>query len=280
MSVTTIATLATGVVIEDLRVLLKSLEIFNVKPPTVYLLCDAAVNKALPRLKYAGRLVVKEGLNEYAGLNRAAMEALPGKNYSTLFFDFTMEKVQLLKWVLQNESEVLFCDADICFLAPLPEIPVNSLVALSPHMIRGGDEAKYGKYIAGFMWFANMDAVVLWEKACAKSRFFEQAALEDVAVAFDHSLHLFPVTQNYGWWRLWQGEESPQALLKKWSVKRQPMTAGISIEGATLGSVHTHFCEKKDPATTQVNQLVTGMLYDIHWNHLPAKQLLSALGKI
>jgi hypothetical protein len=280
MNVTTIATLATGVVIEDLRVLLKSLEIFNVKPPTVYLLCDSAINKALPRLKYAGRLVVKEGLNEYAGLNRAAMEAMPGKNYSTLFFDFTMEKVQLLKWVLQNESEVLFCDADICFLAPLPEIPVNSLVALSPHMIRGGDEAKYGKYNAGFMWFANMDAVLLWEKACATSRFFEQAALEDVAVAFGHSLHLFPVTQNYGWWRLWQGEESPQALLKKWSVKRQPMTAGISIEGVTLGSVHTHFCEKKDPATTQFNQIVTGMLYDIHWNHLPAKQLLSALGKI
>lgn len=280
MNVTTIATLATGVVIEDLRVLLKSLEIFNANPPTVYLLCDAAVKKALAKLVYSGKLVVKEGLNEYAGLNRATMEALPGKKYSTLFFDFTMEKVELLKWVLQNESEVLFCDADICFLAPLPEIPVGSLVALSPHMIRRSDEVKYGKYNAGFMWFASMNAVLLWEKSCATSRFFEQAALEDVAAGFVDSLHLFPVTQNYGWWRLWQGEESPQVLLKKWSVRRRPMMSGISVDGVSLGSVHTHFWEMRDAATRQFNQIVIGMLYDIHGNHLPAKQILSALGKI
>ena len=280
MNVTTIATLATGVVIEDLRVLLKSLEIFNANPPTVYLLCDATINKALAKIGYSGKLVVKEGLNDYAGLNRATMEALPGKKFSTLFFDFTMEKVELLKWVLQNESDVLFCDADICFLAPLPEIPIGSLLGLSPHMIRLRDEAKYGKYNAGFMWFANMDAVVLWEKACATSRFFEQAALEDVATAFDHSLHLFPVTQNYGWWRLWQGEESPQALLKKWSVKMRPMTAGIAIEGVTLGSVHTHFWERRDAATAQFNQIMIGLLNDIRRSHLPAGRIHSVISKI
>jgi hypothetical protein len=280
MSVTTIATLATGVVIEDLRVLLKSLEIFNANPPTVYLFCDAAITKALPKLAYSGKIMTREVLNDYSLLNRAAMEVIPGKKYSSLFFDFTMEKVELLKWVLQNESEVLFCDADICFLAPLPVIPVGSLVALSPHMIRLRDEAKYGKYNAGFMWFANMDAVLLWEKACATSRFFEQAALEEMAAAFSHSLYLFPVTQNYGWWRLWQSEETPQALLKKWSIKRAPMTAGISIEGVTLGSIHTHFWERRDPATLQFNQIVIGILQDIQGSHLPAKRLLSTVSKI
>jgi len=280
MNVTTIATLATGVVIEDLKVLLKSLEIFNANPPTVYLFCDLAISQTLPALKYPGKLVVKEVLNRYSGLNRASMESLPGKKYSTLFFDFTMEKVGLLKWVLETESNTLFCDADICFLAPLPEIPSGKLVGLSPHMIRLRDEAKYGKYNAGFMWFSSKDALLLWEKACGTSRFFEQAALEDVAAAFDSSLHLFPVTQNYGWWRLWQGEEPPQALLKRWSVTMRPMTAGISIGDVTLGSVHTHFSERNDAATAQFNQIITGMLRDIQRSHLPAGRLLSVVGKI
>jgi hypothetical protein len=139
---------------------------------------------------------------------------------------------------------------------------------------------KYGKYNAGFMWFSNLDAVLLWEKACAKSRFFEQAALEDVAAAFDHSLHLFPVTQNYGWWRLWQGQETPQDLLRKWSVSMRPMTAGITINGATLGSVHTHFWERRDAATVQFNQIIIGMLADIQRSHLPARRLHSLVSKI
>jgi hypothetical protein len=279
MNVTPIATLATGVVIEDLRVLLNTLELFNANPPTVYLFCDANVVKELPKLKYPGKVHVKEALNAYSGLTRGAMEVLPGKG-PNLFYDFTLEKIALVKWALQHESEILFCDADICFLAPLPTIPIGSLVALSPHMIRPGDEAKYGKYNAGFMWFSNLDAVLLWEKACATSRFFEQAALEEVATAFAHSLHLFPVTQNYGWWRLWQGTEPPQDLLRKFSVDMEPMTAGIAVDGVTLGSVHTHFSERRDPATAQFNQIIIGMLADIQRSHLPARRLHSILSKI
>jgi hypothetical protein len=279
MNVTAIATLATGVVIEDLRVLLGSLELFNADPPTIYLFCDASVAKALPGLKYSGKVRVKEALNAYSGLTRGAMELMPGTG-PNLFHDFTMEKIALVKWALQHESDILFCDADICFLAPLPTIPIGSLVALSPHMIRLGDEAKYGKYNAGFMWFSILDAVLLWEKACATSRFFEQAALEDVATAFGHSLHLFPVTQNYGWWRLWQGAESPQALLRKFSVDMEPMTAGITVDGVTLGSVHTHFWERRDAATVEFNKIMIGMLADIQRSHLPARRLHSLVSKI
>jgi len=130
------------------------------------------------------------------------------------------------------------------------------------------------------MWFSNLDAVLLWEKACATSRFFEQAALEDVATAFSHSLYLFPVTQNYGWWRLWQGQESPRDLLRKWWLDMRPMTAGITINGVTLGSVHTHFGERRDAATVQFNQIVIGMLADIQRSHLPAKRLHSLVSKI
>ena len=272
-----LATLATSVVIDDLRVLLASLMIFNANPPTVYLLCDKKIAEMLPSLKYAGKVVVKEGLEEYAGLSRADMERLPGKRFSSRFFDFTMEKVELMKWVLQEEPDALFCDADICFLGPLPQIPRGMSVGLSPHMIRSEDEAKYGEYNAGFMWFSSLEAIFKWETACKTSRFFEQAALETVATEMGETLYKFPATENYGWWRLWQGKESSQVLFKKWSFKRLPTTAGISIDGIPLGSVHTHFFEKKDAATKRFNQVVIEMLTSLKRAHIPANRLLHIL---
>jgi hypothetical protein len=268
-----VATLATGVVIEDLRILLASLQIFNANPPTVYLYCDHLISTALP--KYSGRIIVKEALNAYLGLNRATMEALPGKRGASLFFDFTMEKIELMRWVLAQESSAMFCDADICFLGPLPAIPSGTTVALSPHMIRPHDEARFGRYNAGFMWFSGTGPVDLWEKACGSSRFFEQAALEDVAAA--EQLYEFPVTQNYGWWRLWQGVEHPETLLKKWSIHRTPSTSGITVNGVALGSVHTHFAEKKDKATQAFNTVIREWLGRLEKAHPPARKLLAAL---
>ena len=277
--ITTIATLATGVVIDDLRILLSTLQLFNEAPPTVYIFADTVIAAAIPGLAYPGTIVVKEQLNPYSGLTRADMEKLPGKR-GNLFFDFTLEKIELLKWVLRQTSDALFCDADICFTAPLPIIPADKTVGLSPHMIRLSDEAKYGKYNAGFMWFSSLEAVSLWEKACSTSRFFEQAALEDVAAAFPDSLHLFPVTQNYGWWRLWQGPENPHSLLAKWAFTPIPLTSGLTIDGVPLGSIHTHFAEQKDMATREFNEIIRTMLKNVLKTvkyHSPAQQLLFVL---
>ena len=270
-----VATLATGVVIEDLRVLLGSLAIFNTNPPTVYLYCDRIIQAAIPSFKYPGRIVVKEALNEYVGLNRAKMESLPGRKFGTVFFDFTMEKVELMRWVLSQETNAIFCDADICFLGPLPLIPAGTTVALSPHMIRDRDEARFGRYNAGFMWFFGVEPVNRWAEACKTSRFFEQAALEELATA-DH-FYEFPITQNFGWWRLWQGKKGPQEILASWTIKRNPMTAGIAIDGEHLGSVHTHFREKKDDATRMFNDIVIERLKIIQRAHEPARKLLALL---
>jgi hypothetical protein len=254
-----IATLATGTAVEDLRILLASLEIFNVNPPTVYLYCDSAVAEKVPSFKYTGELITNVALNAYTGLNRAKMETLPGKKYSSLFFDFMMEKLALLRWAFKEQPNLMFCDADICFLGPLPTIPEGATLALSQHMIRQRDEDRFGRYNGGFMWLSSVAQVDRWEAACADSRFFEQAALEKVAEGGD-GFYPFPVTQNYGWWRLWQGSESPQNLLAKWSVGHVPNYAGILIGGAALGSVHTHFYERRDDATRLFNEIVIDRL--------------------
>jgi hypothetical protein len=271
-----IATLATGTAFEDLRILLASLEIFNEKPPTVYLYCDSPIANKVPSFKYSGEIVVKVALNEYLGLNRAKMETLPGKKYSSLFFDFMMEKLALLRWAFTEQPNVMFCDADICFLGPVPALPAGTTLALSQHMIRQRDEDRFGRYNGGFMWLSSTAQIDRWEAACADSRFFEQAALEKVPVG--ENFHSFPVTQNYGWWRLWQGSESPQNLLAKWTIGAAPRHAGILVSGAALGSVHTHFHEKRDDATRMFNEIVIDRLKKAGSDK--ARKLLAVLGAL
>lgn len=277
-----IATLATRAAIDDLHILLKSLEFWAENPPTVYIFCDKAVTNILPSISYKGKLVTKECLNEYSGLNRAAMEQLPGKKYKNLFFDFVCEKLTLLEWVFSTAEiteGVLFCDADICFLAPMFKVPEQSLIAVSPHFIRTADEAKYGVYNAGLLWVKNADIVGLWREACSTSTFYEQIAIEDVVNKIDEKyVYTIPLTENYGWWRLWQGRNSAQELQNCWGINRNKPGSGIMILGSPLGSVHTHFREQRDAATMAYNEWVLSWLRKIARVHPVTQKFMKHVG--
>jgi hypothetical protein len=273
-----IATLATKAAIDDLRILLKSLDFWNRNPPTVYLYCDAAVTEALPSIGYTGEIITKEALNPYSSLNRAQMERLPGVR-KNLFFDFVCEKLNLLDWVFSTRKVkgVLFLDADICFLGPLFEIPRGTTFAVSPHHIREQDEAKYGVYNAGMLWVKDSATVALWRSACDNSSFYEQIAIEEVVKKQRFTTYEIPLTENYGWWRLWQGMEKPEIRMEAWGISRTKGGSGITVGGKRLGSVHTHFHEKYDGATMAFNSFVVGFLKKLVPVHPPAKRLLAAI---
>ena len=280
-----IATLATGPAIQDLRIFLASLEIFNVNPPTVYVYCDTDSADAIAGMTYKGVLHHKVCLDRYAKLSRSDMEGAKGVKFKNLWFDFMTEKINLLRWVFSKDPEaknkgVMFCDADICFFGPLPEIPVGARVALSPHDIRPEDERKYGRYNGGYLWISEAQYADIWWNACADARFYEQSALEDLAANVkEHPawLYEFPVTENYGWWRLWQGSKSAEVLMSEWGMNRNKGGSGITIRGARLGSIHTHMHEKKDGATMVFNGFVVGYLRKLADRHIPAKRLMAAL---
>ena len=274
-----IATLATRAAIDDLRIMLKSLEFWNNPLPAVYLFCDSAVTAALPSIAYKGTLVTNEVLNDYTELNRAAMERLPGRKYKNLFFDFVCEKLTLLDWVFSTGAKgVLFCDADICFLGPLFQIPDHetTTLAVSPHLIRHQDEAKYGVYNAGMLWVKDSSVVSMWREACNTSAFYEQIAIEDI-VAKSENVYQIPITENYGWWRLWQGRRPADELKRAWGMNRNKPGSGITIDGVPLGSVHTHFREMKDGPTITYNEWVLDWLRRIAKVHPITRRFLTHL---
>jgi len=281
-----IATLATGPAIKDLRLLLASLEIFNENPPTVYLYCDSEISDAIPALPYTGVLHHKITLDKYSKLTRPDMERMPGVKFKNLWFDFMTEKINLLRWVFSTDpvaknAGVMFCDADICFFGALPSIPVGARVALSPHDILPEDERKYGRYNGGYLWISEAGYADIWWNACSGARFYEQSALEDLAANAKEGhpawLYEFPVTENYGWWRMWQGVKPAGELMYQWGVNRTKGGSGITINGVRLGSIHTHMHEKNDGATMVFNGFVVSFLRKLADRHAPAKRLLAAL---
>ncbi len=172
-------------------------------------------------------------------------------------------------------------DADICFLGPIPEPPPEPYqVALAPHMIRNHDEALYGKYNGGYAWFRTHAAVNAWRGACATSRFFEQAALEVFDTEpWSATLFTFPKQVNYGWWRMWQAKESPQAAIQEWGLFRNAPGAGLQVGGKPLLSVHTHWHRAgiSEEAVSNFNMVVIGWLQKISAMHPPAKKMLDIL---
>ena len=271
----TVCTIATSSAVPDLRVFLSTLELFNSPAPTVYLLCDSAIHESPPQ--YKGTLKTTPALDKYKNYNRAQMEMTRGTAYKTMWEDFMMEKATVMELAFADPltKGLFFCDSDICFLGPLPQPTCE--IGVCPHMIRAVDEQRFGKYNAGFVYTTDRTFPEKWRIAAKTSRYYDQAALEDiVAAASPDAIYEFPVQTNYGWWRMFQGIYTAQELQSHWSIFRRENSSGICVSGEPLLSIHTHFGEKNDAATVRFNKYVFLFLCRLG-KHAPAAALVRIL---
>jgi len=259
-----------------------TLSLFNSTLPTVYLLCDTATAKYISENKlYKGNLIINTGLDNYGTVNRKSMTSQRGHLYKTIWEDFMMEKATVMDLAFEQEESVFFFDSDICFMGQLPQIPSTVKIALSQHMIKPVDEDRYGKYNAGFLWTNDKSVPNRWRTASKSSRFYDQAALEDVVKAYNKDeIYELPIQNNYGWWRMFQSTETVQTNQKRWSMFRNETipSVGIRIDGSPLLSIHTHWSETADFVTRCYNIFVFGMLSRLG-KHPPAQTLWRFLTK-
>lgn len=267
-----VCTIATGTAIKDLKVFFFTLKQFNAQPPPVFLVCDNDVKNYIETEKpYSGEIHIKSSLNYAKDLDRSAMERQRGTVYKTLWEDFMMEKATALEYAFESGVQsVFFFDSDICFMGPLPtQTTAVAKIGVCPHMIKPRDEARFGKYNAGYVWTSDKTMPALWRKAAHTSYFYDQAALEtitnDYMKANPENVFTFPVQNNYGWWRMFQGVESPAELQAKWSFNRNTgqNISGLLVENSPLLSVHTHW-ETRDMVTMTFNHFVFKKLQILH----------------
>ncbi len=277
-----IACIVTGAqALKEFQLLLHTLEQWE-PAADIYVLTDNTTGNLLDAVKSRIRIHVRRTLDAYTGLTRKDMEARNGRIYSTAFHDFTMEKTAALKWVFEERGEVAiaegvwFLDADITLLAPLPTFPTNIQLALSPHYIRAADEARYGHFNAGMIWLRNPALLDVWRRATFGSRFYEQAALEDVwgNVVAEARVELGQEV-NFGWWRYLQSADPPPIIQGRLGYNRRLVGSGLTYNGTILQSIHTHWDE-----ANEFNGWMRGRLEMLARSHPPAKVLLGHLNRL
>jgi len=232
----------------DFHIFCKTLEVWH-PDAQLYVYTDSTTPVA--SVPFKGTIHAKVALDAYKGLTRPDMERRKGTLYDTLFKDYTYEKANVLDWMWESDGTIKdkgawFLDADICHLAPLPAVPEGTTLALSPHGIRVADERRYGKYNAGFLFLKDRSLLDAWRTFGFTSRFFEQAALEDLATLPTVKLYEFGTQANFGWWRMYQNALSPADIQGRFSLNRADRSIGIRYLDVPLQSVHTHCGQNSD----------------------------------
>ena len=247
-----ICTLATNGSINDIKLFLYSLRLFEPTIP-VHILCDTQLKKNVHFFSSDTQLFFYPTLDKYSNKDRGQMEALG------IWTEFMLKKCDIIDIVLQNPlyNDVLFTDADICFLNELPKINKETFeLGGSPHFIKKEDTDKYGYYNGGYIWIGNPDVTTKWKEYTKHSRFFEQASIEDIMNEF-RSFE-FPIQNNFGWWRLFQCEEPPQERMEKFTVCIH--SGEIYYHNKPLRSIHTHLTQNTDRNMPLFNSIIKQLL--------------------
>jgi hypothetical protein len=277
VSVTTICT--GNEAFKDFVLMVRSIELFEHSKPTLYVATDDKTKPLIEATKYKGTIKTYTIMNDFVGQTRKMMEASHGKRYPSLFHDYTAMKLDILKIALDDTNQpVFFLDCDICLLAPLPLSELSSTIklGLSPHYIRVRDEELFGRYNAGYLYIADKELLNVWRAAIYGSRFFEQAALEDLAKSVkSDELYEFPDSHNFGWWRMYQSFKTPAEQVVRFGINRK-VGAGISLDSKPLNSIHTHFGERTS-STESFNVFIISQLKKLERAHKPAEYLLKSI---
>jgi hypothetical protein len=195
---------------------------------------EASVKEWLPFVN----LIMYSELDEFSGKTREQMEQ------KGTWTRFQMLKSRAISLALSKEKDVLYLDSDILVLHKLYIDPTYE-IGLSPHLIRKEFTDKYGYYNGGMLWTRAPSVCDDWNEASKTSRFFDQAALEELPKKY--TTFEFDESYNVSWWRMNQSDTPPKFNL----------AGGPCVGEKFIKCVHTHFANQE---YARFNQVIIQML--------------------
>ena len=111
-----------------------------------------------------------------------------------------LEKTTVMARALDDgHAGVLFADADIAWLAPMAPVGLG-VVGVSPCLCAKKVEDTYGRFNGGHVFAREKRVLDRWRDASGRSRYMEQAALEEVYDVFsDEGAFLLDARSNVEW---------------------------------------------------------------------------------
>jgi hypothetical protein len=230
-------TFATNGYINELKILIQSLSINNPNSKLI-IFSDSIIKTELELflkehpLFLEIEILIK--LDKYTNTNRQIMEK------TGIFKEFTIIKADLIEYALTKYEYTVFLDSDILVVNPisLPEDYKSFDIGLCPHFILPKYVSKVGYFNSGFIFSSNKDFPTYWRNATKKSRYFEQASLENCAKKF--KTFNFGENYNVAWWKIELGFR-PKTLA--YSLLTSDLT-NIYYNKNPIIFIHSHFNQK------------------------------------
>jgi hypothetical protein len=219
---------------DELIILLKSLEIHH--PNTnIYIMTDTETKHCIKQINFKPgfNIIIKNNLDKYSSYTRTEMVELK------IWNEFQMKKADVIYFALENEKDTLFLDSDILILGKIKCIDKTKNLGVSPHYIKKSETDKYGYYNGGVLWTNKKSIRDKWYKYAEKSRYFDQAAIEDLVKDPKYKHFEFGEEYNVGWWRLSKSNETPNTILTYFTY--DVISQKIYYKDKKIKFVHTHF---------------------------------------
>jgi hypothetical protein len=205
----------------------------------VYVMCDEETKQEIMNLTPYPRLNINfiVNLDKYSKYNRDEMNKLK------IWDEFQMKKADVIYQALEYETDTLFLDSDIIITGQIFVDKTKNL-GVSPHYIRKSDSDKYGFFNGGALWTSNKSVRDKWIEYTKKSRYHDQASIEDLVRDSEFSVFLFGEEYNMSWWRLNQSDEPPAKIASYFGLN--PKTQQIFYKNKELKFIHTHFNDSRE----------------------------------
>jgi len=234
----------------ELILLLKSLGINNPKS-NIIIYVDTLLKRELEDFLKLNpidleiELVVK--LDKYSNKNRTIMVK------EGIFKEFTIIKAEIIEYALSKYKNTIFIDSDILVLNPItiPNDYDKYDIGLCPHFILAKYTSRVGIFNSGFLFVSNKDFPEYWRNTTKKSRYYEQASLENCAKRF--KTFSFGENYNVAWWKLDLGIRGKVASYKLLTNDNH----NLYYNKNPIIFIHSHFNNKN-----RFNEVIFKMLND------------------
>tara|TARA_Y100000389_G_scaffold202767_1_gene249099 strand:- start:5677 stop:7176 length:1500 start_codon:yes stop_codon:yes gene_type:complete len=198
-------------------------------------------------------------LDKYSNLNRSQMEQMK------IWSEFQMFKSIVLDIALENESDTLFLDSDVVVTSTLDDIDISKCLGVCPGFVNNDIAKKYGYFNGGMLWVKNKNIPEQWRTYTKKSRYYDQASIEDLYNFYKKTNSVFVFEDNYNLqsWRFILNKE-PEKIIRSYLVS-DPVKKILYYKKKPLKFIHTHFNLKTHENTNNflIKKLIEARMYKI-----------------
>ncbi len=205
----------------------------------VYVMCDTETKQEILDLTPYPRLNINfiVTLDKYSNYNRSEMVSMK------IWDEFQMQKAEVIYQALENENDTIFLDSDILITGHIFVDKTKNL-GVSPHYIRKRYTDLYGYFNGGVLWTSSKSVKDKWIEYTKKSRYHDQASIEDLVKDAEFNSFMFGEEYNMSWWRLNQSDEPALKIASYFGFN--PHTQQIFYKNKELKFIHTHFNDNPD----------------------------------